>query len=271
MQKNKQKTTREIKNYLIEKFGKDIRFQTFNVVRYTSFAELENVKEFDVGIDEDGNPYFKVYNTDINQMIDIVLMDFSWGFLVEIVDNDEEKYDIINETLTDLLTNMNNQKKEKQKLIDLINIKIDKVLNKEHFDNLKEYYEEMGIDGELEKSVLRGLLEKKIDKYSEDYSQKTYWKMIEHMHVLGDNVDLLESEVFDEFIEELRIHQNITDPWVELFFDEYIGCGFLMDLLHYFRLFYNKWYLESEINRSVDLLGETLVSVHRDSETTVLN
>ena len=67
-----------------------------------------------------------------------------------------------------------NIQKEKQKLIDLINIKIDKFLNKEHFDNLKEYYEEMGIDSELEKGFLRGVLEKKIEKYSEDYSPKTY-------------------------------------------------------------------------------------------------
>lgn len=148
-----------------------------------------------------------------------------------------------------------NIQKEKQKLIDLINIKIDKFLNKEHFDNLKEYYEEMGIDSELEKGFLRGLLEKKIEKYSEDYSPKTYYKMIEHKHVLGDNVDLLESEVFDEFLEELRIHTNITDEWVEGLFDYYIGCGFLLDLLHYFRLFYEKWYIEVEIKKSMDELA----------------
>ena len=103
MQKIVQLPSREIKNHLIEEFGKEIMFQTFNVVRYTSFAELEKVTEFDFGIDEDGNPYFAVYNIDINQMIDIILMDFSYGFSVDVVDDNEYKFELLLETLTELM------------------------------------------------------------------------------------------------------------------------------------------------------------------------
>jgi len=149
-----------------------------------------------------------------------------------------------------------NEQMDKQKLNQLINFSIDKTLNKEYCDFFKENYEDKGVDIEFEKSVLRSVLEKTIEKYSNDYSSETYYKIIDYVNNQRDYfTDVLESEVYDEFIEELKIHPTIDDQWVEFLEDIYIGDGFLMNLLHYFRLFYEKWYIEVEIKKSMDELA----------------
>ena len=87
-----------------------------------------------------------------------------------------------------------NQQLDKQKMNQLINFNIDKILNKEHYDYLKEYYEDKGIDFEFEKSVLRSVLEKTVEKYSNDYSTETYYKMIDYINNQRDYfTDILES------------------------------------------------------------------------------
>ena len=51
------------------------------------------------------------------------------------------------------------------------------------------------------------MLEKTVEKYSNDYSAETYYKMIDYINNQRDYfTDILESEVYDEFIEELKIH-----------------------------------------------------------------
>jgi non-homologous end joining protein Ku len=106
-------TKTEIKNHLIEKFGDEIKNQTFDIVRYTSFEELDKVEDdlyyylnpkynLRKGID-DGDPYFSLNNIDLNQMIEIITMDFSFGFFIETKNDTEDKYDLLTETLTELI------------------------------------------------------------------------------------------------------------------------------------------------------------------------
>lgn len=104
-------TKTEIKNHLIEKFGDEIQNQTFEVVRYTSFCEMEKVYDLKYYREpkyllkmrmDDGDPCFEVHNVNLNEMIDIISMDFSFGFWTSTVNEIENKYDLLTETLTEL-------------------------------------------------------------------------------------------------------------------------------------------------------------------------
>ena len=51
---------------------------------------------------DDGDPCFEVHNVNLNEMIDIISMDFSFGFWTSTVNEIENKYDLLTETLTEL-------------------------------------------------------------------------------------------------------------------------------------------------------------------------
>lgn len=151
--------------------------------------------------------------------------------------------------------NLINQLKDKQKLNKLINITIDKNLNNVPSEYLKEYYEEKDITIDFEKSVVRNVIEKTIKKYTNDYSYDTYYKMVEYQYNGSDYfTDILEKEVYNEIIDELKTHPNIDDEWINFLDDFYIGEGFICNLLSYFRMFYEKWYLEDKINEELGKL-----------------
>ena len=113
MKTNLKITKTEIKNHLIKKFGDEIQNQIFDVVRYSSWSEMEKVEDdlphylipkynLRKGID-DGDPYFSVNNVNLNQMIEIITIDFSFGFIVETQNDTEYKYDLLTETLIELI------------------------------------------------------------------------------------------------------------------------------------------------------------------------
>lgn len=152
-----------------------------------------------------------------------------------------------------------NQLKDKQKLSKLINFTIDKNLNNVPSEYFKEYYEDKNITIDFEKSVVRNVIEKTIRKYTNDYSSDTYYKMVEYQYNGRDYfTDILEKEVYNEIIDELKTHPNIDDEWINFLDDFYIGEGFISSLLYYFRMFYQKWYLEDKINEE---LGELVSEV----------
>jgi len=152
-----------------------------------------------------------------------------------------------------------NQLKDKQKMMKLINFRIDKNLNNIPSEYFKEYYEDKDITIDFEKSVVRNVIEKTIRKYTNDYSSDTYYKLVEYQNNGYDEyTDILESEVYDEIIDELQTHPNIDDEWINFLDDFYIGEGFISTLLYYFRMFYEKWYLEGKINEE---LGELVSEV----------
>ena len=152
-----------------------------------------------------------------------------------------------------------NQLKDKQKLSKLINITIDKNLNIVSKEYFIELYEDKDITIDFEKSVVRNIIEKTIKRYTNDYSSYTYYKMIDCQNNRRDYLnDILEDEVYSEIIDELKKHPNIDDEWIESLDDFYIGENFIGTLLYYFRMFYEKWYLEDKINES---LGELVSEV----------
>ena len=152
-----------------------------------------------------------------------------------------------------------NQLKDKQKLSKLINFTIDKNLNNVPSEYFKEYYEDKNITIDFEKSVVRNVIEKTIRKYTNDYSSDTYYKMVEYQYNGRDYfTDILEKEVYNEIIDELKTHPNIDDEWINFLDDFYIGEGFISSLLYYFRMFCQKWYLEDKINEE---LGELVSEV----------
>ena len=113
MQTNVRLKSEQIKKHLIEQFGDEIKNQIFNVWRYTSFEELGRVKDelynyrefkynLTVGID-DGDPYFSLSNLNLSQLIDIIKMDYSYGICVDVKNDTQDKFDLLNEVLTELI------------------------------------------------------------------------------------------------------------------------------------------------------------------------
>lgn len=140
--------------------------------------------------------------------------------------------------------------KEKHKLMKLIQLETNKWFNNIHTDYYKEFYEDFDITIEFEKSIVLRVINDTINKYRNDYSSTTYHKLIDYVNYDGDYYnDELESEVYDKILEELKSHPNTTNEWCDQMEDLYIGEGFINTLLHYFRLFYQKWFLEDEINK----------------------
>lgn len=155
--------------------------------------------------------------------------------------------------------NKMNQLIDKQKLMKLINLTIDKNLNNVPSEYFKEYYEDKDITIDFEKSVVRNVIEKTITKYTNDYSSDTYYKLVDYINDgYNDFTDKLESEVYSEIIDGLKTHPNIDDEWINFLDDFYIGEGFISSLLYHFRMFYEKWYLEDKINEE---LGELVSEV----------
>ena len=112
MNKDLKNTKTEIKSHLIEEFGDEIQNQIFDLDRFVSWTEmgwvedkLYNYSDFKYnltkGID-DGNPYFEINNINLDQMIDILTMDFSYGSCITTQNDPENKYDLLNESLMDL-------------------------------------------------------------------------------------------------------------------------------------------------------------------------
>jgi len=50
-----------------------------------------------------GDPYFSLNNVNLNQMIEIITIDFSFGVSVETQNDTEYKYNLLTETLTELI------------------------------------------------------------------------------------------------------------------------------------------------------------------------
>jgi hypothetical protein len=149
----------------------------------------------------------------------------------------------------------------------LINYTIDK--NLYSVELLSEFFKKYEEDKEdesfyktlidFEKSVVRNVIEKTIKKYTNDYSSDTYYKLVDYLNNDRDYFnDHLESEVYNEIIDELKTNPNYSDEGIKLLDDFYIGEGFINTLLHYFRMFYEKWYLENKINEK---LGELVSEV----------
>lgn len=162
--------------------------------------------------------------------------------------------------------NTMNQLKDKKNLMKLINYTIDKNLYSvellsEFFKNEeeKDYESFYRTFIDFEKSVVRNVIEKTIKKYTNDYSSDTYYKLVDYLNNDRDYFnDHLESEVYNEIIDELKTHPNIDDECCDELDNFYIGEGFISTLLHYFRMFYEKWYLENKINEK---LGELVSEV----------
>ena len=112
MNKDLKITKTEVKSHLIAEFGDEIQNQIFDLDRFVSWTEmgwvedkLYNYSDFKYnltkGID-DGDPFFEINNINLDQMIDIITMDFSYGSCITTQNDTENKYDLLNESLMDL-------------------------------------------------------------------------------------------------------------------------------------------------------------------------
>lgn len=113
MQTNVRLTSEQIKKHLIGEFGDEIKNQNFNVWRYTSFEELGRVKDelynyrefnYNLTVGIDGwDPYFSLSNLNLGQLIDIIKMDYSYGISVDVQNDNQDKFDLLNEVLNELI------------------------------------------------------------------------------------------------------------------------------------------------------------------------
>jgi len=111
MNKDLKITKTEVKSHLIAEFGDEIQNQIFDLMRFVSWTEMGLVEDklyncsnsnyIRKGID-DGDPFFEISDINLDQLIDIITMDFSYGSYTTIHNDPENKYDLLNDSLMEL-------------------------------------------------------------------------------------------------------------------------------------------------------------------------
>lgn len=115
--------------------------------------------------------------------------------------------------------------------------------------------EKVGLSIEEYYNIIYNTIKGMIDKYKDDFSSDTHYKVIEFLNNDRDYFnDKLESEMESSIFEKFKEKYNVDDEFCVNESDWLIGDGWLSNLLQYFRLFYEKWYLQSKINNVIDNL-----------------
>lgn len=115
--------------------------------------------------------------------------------------------------------------------------------------------EKVGLTVVEYKNTIYNSLKEIIDKYKDDFYNKTIYIVIDSpKNESWYGKDELESETFSLIIEKFKMKYNVDDEFCEIESDWMKGDCLIFNLLYYFRLFYEKWYLQSKINSVIDEL-----------------
>ena len=104
------------------------------------------------------------------------------------------------------------------------------------------------------KNTTYNSLKEIIDKYKDDFSNETYFNLIELPNDERYNIDVLEKRILKSIFNQFKENYKIDEMWFDGEIDLLVGDGLISTQLYYFRLFYEKWYLQSKINNEIDNL-----------------
>ena len=104
------------------------------------------------------------------------------------------------------------------------------------------------------KNTTYNSLKEIIDKYKDDFSNETYFNLIELPNDERYNIDVLEKRILKSIFNQFKENYKIDEKWFDSEMDWLVGDGLISTQLYYFRLFYEKWYLQSKINNEIDNL-----------------
>ena len=145
--------------------------------------------------------------------------------------------------------------RELKQLDTIIQMSLQKTFSNELLKEWVDDIEKVGLSIEEYYNIIYKTVNGIIDKYKDDFSSDTHYKVIEFSNNDRDYFnDELESEMKSSIFEKFKEKYNVDDEFCVNESDWLIGDGFLSNLLYYFRLFYEKWYLQSKINNEIDNL-----------------
>ena len=114
--------------------------------------------------------------------------------------------------------------------------------------------EKVGLTVVEYKNTTYNSLKEIIDKYKDDFSNETYFNLIELPNDERYNIDVLEKRILKSIFNQFKENYKIDEKWFDSEMDWLVGDGLISTQLYYFRLFYEKWYLQSKINNEIDNL-----------------
>jgi hypothetical protein len=114
--------------------------------------------------------------------------------------------------------------------------------------------EKVGLTVVEYKNTTYNSLKEIIDKYKDDFSNETYFNLIELPNDERYNIDVLEKRILKSIFNQFKENYKIDEMWFDGEIDLLVGDGLISTQLYYFRLFYEKWYLQSKINNEIDNL-----------------
>ena len=114
--------------------------------------------------------------------------------------------------------------------------------------------EKVGLTVVEYKNTTYNSLKEIIDKYKDDFSNETYFNLIELPNDERYNIDVLEKRILKSIFNQFKENYKIDVMWFDGEIDLLVGDGLISTQLYYFRLFYEKWYLQSKINNEIDNL-----------------
>ena len=114
--------------------------------------------------------------------------------------------------------------------------------------------EKVGLTVVEYKNTIYNSLKDIIDKYKDDFSYDTHYNLIELPNDERYNIDVLVDNYVESILNQFKEKYNVNDEFCDFEYDWMICDNLIHNLLYYFRLFYEKWYLQSRIDREIDNL-----------------
>ena len=114
--------------------------------------------------------------------------------------------------------------------------------------------EKVGLTVVEYKNTTYNSLKEIIDKYKDDFSNETYFNLIELPNDERYNIDVLEKRILKSIFNQFKENYKIDEMWFDGEIDLLVGDGLISTQLYLFRRVYEKWYLQSKINNEIDNL-----------------
>ena len=144
--------------------------------------------------------------------------------------------------------------RELKQLDNIIQMSLQKTFSNEFQKEWVDDIEKVGLTVEEYSNIIYNTIKDIIDEYKDDFSYDTYFNLIELPNDERYNIDVFEERFLKSIFNQFKENYKIDEKWFDGEMDWLVGDGLISTQLYYFRLFYEKWYLQSKINNEIDNL-----------------
>lgn len=147
-----------------------------------------------------------------------------------------------------------NKLRELKQLDTIIQMSLQKTFSNEFPKEWVDDIEKVGLTIEEYYNIIYNTVNSIIDEYKDDFSYDTYFNLIELPNDERYNIDVFEERILKSIFNQFKENYKIDEKWFDGEIDFLVGDGLISTQLYYFKLFYEKWYLQSKINNEIDNL-----------------